>query len=187
MYHFSTIKGIVPDADANATPETCYLDYPREVKVSEDCVFLCVTTYRGVIHVLRIPEPPIPFAEEKQDEQQTSIRSGDELKLNFDTDISKVQPKDLLVKDLVVRVIQPPVLPVGPPVYVDAAAQAIEDAKALNESPKKGGAPPAKAPANPKDKGKEAEVTEPEKPTGPKYKFGKFKQDGSGGDAGCLL
>lgn len=89
LFHHFTIKGIVPDADANPTPDTCYLDYPWEVKMSEDCVFICVTTYRGVVHVLRLPDPPIPFFEEKQDEKQTSIWSGDELKLNFDTDISK--------------------------------------------------------------------------------------------------
>lgn len=55
FYHFYTIKGIVPDTESVPTPETFYLDYPWETKLSEDCLFLLVTTYWGTVWVLRMP------------------------------------------------------------------------------------------------------------------------------------
>lgn len=65
LYQFGTLKGLVPDADANPTPDTCYLDYPWEAKISEDCVFMSVTSYRGTVFVVKLPEPPIPFFEDQ--------------------------------------------------------------------------------------------------------------------------
>jgi len=59
-----TIKGIVPDADANPNPETSYLEYPREVKLSEDLQFMVITTYKGTVYLVKMIELPNPFSEE---------------------------------------------------------------------------------------------------------------------------
>lgn len=63
----------------------------------------------------------------------------------------------------------------------------LEEAKQAAKDPKKAAPPPAKAPAAGKDKGKGEQEPIETGPTGPKYKFGKFKQDGLKGDAGTLL
>lgn len=62
-----TLKGIVPDPDLNPTSETSYLEYPREVKMSEDLLFLVITTYKGTAILVKLPELPNPFNEEQQE------------------------------------------------------------------------------------------------------------------------
>lgn len=59
-----SVKGIVPDADANPNPETSYLDYPWEVKLSEDLQFMIITTYKGSVYLVKMLDLPNPFSEE---------------------------------------------------------------------------------------------------------------------------
>lgn len=59
-----SVKGIVPDTDANPTSETSYLEYPWEVKLSEDLQFMVITTYKGTVYLVKMIDLPNPFSEE---------------------------------------------------------------------------------------------------------------------------
>jgi len=67
FYHYLTIKGIVSDLDAVPNAETSYLDYPREVKLSEDLKFMMIITYKGSVLLIKLPDLPNPFSEEQQE------------------------------------------------------------------------------------------------------------------------
>jgi hypothetical protein len=66
FYHFYTIKGLAAEAVGEGIgPNTCYLDFPQEIKISEECLFMIVTTYRGEVMVLRLPETISPVKNEE--------------------------------------------------------------------------------------------------------------------------
>lgn len=190
FYHHYTISGIDPAItnENKGNPETSYLNFPYKITVSKDCLFLLVTTYGGVVYLLRLPDPINPSklddnAPPAAASEGVSQASNTEPSVsNFiKSDIDKIEHKVLDFHKLVLQKIDAKQLP-------KQFKDPFEHPPPLKEEEPVVADPKAKKTG--KEVAKEVEEPSPELDdhSGPKYnyKIGKAKVDGDKGDAGLL-